>query len=264
MQVKQVNMTPKMAADLLKRNTRNRPPNRRHVKHLARLMKEGKWMENGDTICINGKHLVDGQHRLEAICESGKAIKCIVVSDLPSDAFLTKDTGARRGGGTMLQISGYSHAKSLASAVMYVDSYIRTQSFANSGADTRISPAESVAFVKKHPGIQHSVARPTEQFRLMPRSIVGALHYLFQQRDPDAADKFIDDLITGSGVLMSDPVHLLRERLISNLGNVAKLPRTTIAALAIKAWNARRNGEEMKQLKYVSTGDKPETFPKIV
>ena len=69
-------VTPEYARELLNHNTNNyRPVNRDSVSKLARSMKDGLWQENGESVVLNEDGiLVDGQHRLHAVIESGASV----------------------------------------------------------------------------------------------------------------------------------------------------------------------------------------------
>lgn len=265
MQVRQVTITPDVAVAMLKGNTKNRPLRMSHVKHLARLMSEGKWLENGDTICVNGTVLIDGQHRLEAIKMSGVSLKCIVVSDLSSQAFTTKDTGSRRGAGDMFYVAGRTDVNNLASATLYVHNYLKYGTMSKSTANAKkLSPAEVLAFESKHQGIRNAMHGVSNKSRLAPYALLAAMFYLFSQKDMDAAATFMKGLTTGDGIKRGDPVYFLRERLIRNATSTAKLNTLTIAAFIVKAWNATRTATPLAAFKYTSSKEYSEKFPQIV
>src|SRR5438445_4363513 len=80
-------ITPDDARRMLEFNKHNRPLNDQHVRRIANQNKEGKWKFNGDTIKISeGNDILDGQHRLWAIFESGNPVETIVVRHINRDA----------------------------------------------------------------------------------------------------------------------------------------------------------------------------------
>lgn len=87
MKVELRKITPADAAEMLKGNKSNQQPMPDHVKRLANHMKSGKWIVNGDTIQMNGSRLLDGQHRLLAIIESGCTIETLVAEEVENNAF---------------------------------------------------------------------------------------------------------------------------------------------------------------------------------
>lgn len=92
-------VTPNMANEILvmrnSENYRNLKPNAKRL--YVKEMKEGRWMFNGDTIRFdwNG-NLIDGQHRLEAIKETGLPQDCIIVEGLNPECAQTIDIGHKR------------------------------------------------------------------------------------------------------------------------------------------------------------------------
>ncbi len=118
-------ITPEWAQKTLsEKNSGNRAMNRQHVELLAREMKLGRWKVNGDTICLNGSRLIDGQHRLAAVVASGVTIDSFVIEGIPCDVFDTKDIGKRRSGGDTLGVRGEKNAYRLAAALVMIDKYM--------------------------------------------------------------------------------------------------------------------------------------------
>ena len=94
MQARIETITPEKASGYLKKNKNNRAVSAPLVSRMAREMREGLWAENGETIVFNGDgRLLDGQHRLMAVVESGETIRSLVVTRVPATAFQTIDTG---------------------------------------------------------------------------------------------------------------------------------------------------------------------------
>ena len=77
-------ITPEDAKQLLERNNNNRKLSRDIVRKYAKSMSDGKWEPNADMIAFNEEGcLVNGQHRLFAIVESGKSIDCFIGCNIP-------------------------------------------------------------------------------------------------------------------------------------------------------------------------------------
>lgn len=90
-------VTPEIATEWLKKNVGNRPLNLAMVKRLSRALAAGEYVftHQGVAFDTNGM-LIDGQHRLHAITESGVAIDLVVTRGLATKAREKIDTGARR------------------------------------------------------------------------------------------------------------------------------------------------------------------------
>ncbi|NCC66460.1 MAG: hypothetical protein EOM15_17640 [Spirochaetia bacterium] len=73
-------ITPEMATRMLSGNKDNRAINKSRVTLYAKAMKEGRWVENGQTIIISTDgFLIDGQHRLTALVAAGVTLEMLVV-----------------------------------------------------------------------------------------------------------------------------------------------------------------------------------------
>lgn len=114
-----VNVTPTMAAKWKETTCDvNRKLSKVFAKKYAQDMAEGKWRENGVPIIFgkNGK-LLDGQHRLEALCISGKTIRFMVVRGVDEKARHTLDNGKRRNSYDQLLVAGLKASRDAAQAL---------------------------------------------------------------------------------------------------------------------------------------------------
>lgn len=259
MRVYKSTITPADAERMLKLNIGNRPFNKNHVSVLAREMALGRWKLNGDTICLNDSRLIDGQHRLMAVVESGCTIESLIVENLDYSVFDTKDVGRRRSGSDILSIRGEVETAKLAATLIVIDRYMTNRMTRT----VRYTNTDIEDLLLKYPEARASVRKARETKRLIPNSVLCACHFLFAQKDEEAADKFVDDLIGGHNLMEGDPVYFLRERLMSNALSKAKLQKEYIMALVVKAWNHRRSGKRIRQLRYRQEGDKTESFPVV-
>ncbi len=111
-------ITKRKAVEMLKRNEGNRPIRRSRVTKLAEAMRRGEWKFNGESIKVNcDGRIADGQHRLEAVVESGVTIDTLVVRGLPADCFDTMDQGASRTISDVLARNGEMYYAILATAI---------------------------------------------------------------------------------------------------------------------------------------------------
>lgn len=91
-------VTPEQAKEWLSRNTHNRKIDQRHVKRLVADLVAGRWKFNPDPLSFSpGGMVLNGQHRLTAIVESGIAAQVAVCFDVPDDSMSVMDQGKPRG-----------------------------------------------------------------------------------------------------------------------------------------------------------------------
>jgi hypothetical protein len=253
-------ITPEFAQKILtEKNLKNRALSRYHVEFLAKEMREGNWKVNGDTICLNGSLLIDGQHRLAAVVMSGVTIQSWVIEGMPSDVFDTKDIGKRRSAGDTLSVQGHKNATRLAAALILTDRYMTGR------ADVSVaySNTEVQMLFQKYPDISEYILTFFKGAQILPLSVVDTCNYLFSKKDTALAQEFIEKVVKGTGLEQGTPWYLLRERLMKNTLSKAKLSRPYLFALCIKAWNHTRKGELPRFLRWRDEGSAAEIFPLI-
>lgn len=244
-------ITPEIAGDWLARNTRNRRMKDAWVKELAAMITAEDWVLNGESIIIaEDGTLVDGQHRLAAIVMADKPIESMVVTGAPADGYETVDVGKRRGFADKLYVDReYNYA--MLSAVTRWQWQFDNEIMHRSPGSLHPSHAQLARTLERHPELRAAVTREAEiggVFRWMPGSLATFLYHKFSEEDEDAALQFFSSVAMGTGLRENDPRLALRERLIANRSNAAKLNHSHIAALTIKAWNAYRAGDDLKVL----------------
>ncbi|HET7443131.1 MAG TPA: hypothetical protein VFJ57_00585 [Solirubrobacterales bacterium] len=255
-------LTPEMARALLAMNAHNRNMRPARVSQLADALKRGEWVLNGETIKLaEDGTLIDGQHRLQAVVDSGIAIESLVMRDLPMEVQDTVDTGRRRRLADILAIEGEKDSHALGAALSMLYRFREGLGIDYSHA-TAPSPQQALELLDKEPGIRDSVrkARSVTKHVRGPIGIFSALHYLFMEVDPEAATDFFDRLADGVNLAEDDPVLHLRNQLLrpKKERTFGHSPRT-LAALMIKAFNHKRAGRSVELLAFKKT----EVFPVI-
>ena len=90
--------TPQKADEWLqKRNTRNRAVRKSHVTFLAGVMRRGEFALTPECMMVSpGGRLLNGQHRLYAVIESGATVQFLVFWDVEEALYEKIDQGTRR------------------------------------------------------------------------------------------------------------------------------------------------------------------------
>lgn len=260
-------VTPEMAEAILRGNERNRHVKQNKVEEYKGALARGEWMYNGDTIRVTttGK-LIDGQHRLIAISESGIPARClmaIIEDDVSFQTQATIDTGARRSFGDALQIEGMPYATTVAGATAVIWGYELDGVPVAGGRSVTPTIQQKYEVLSRHEGI-HTSAPVGRRSTLVPASQAAALHYLFSTADSNDADEFFRLLKTGDGLSVSDPIYTLRERLTRESSrDTTQFSGRVMAAFVIIAWNYWRRGVELQRLQYRPGGARPDRFPRI-
>jgi hypothetical protein len=96
-------VTPELAGIWLSKNTRNRNYKRSNLTYIKHMMVNDLFISlNGESIILaEDGTLLDGQHRLKSLVETGKTYDFVVVENVDKNAFTTIDVGVRRSNGDM-------------------------------------------------------------------------------------------------------------------------------------------------------------------
>jgi hypothetical protein len=253
-------ISPDRARLYLERNTKNRRLNRRHAERFRDAMRYGDWWMNGETIIFSSAgSLLNGQHRLWAIVDSGVSIDAMVVRGIDEEAFKTIDGVRSRRASDILQMDGEKSATEVAAAVQALLMFVDSGGVVGSGSTNRARKATAAMcdrVLSVHPGLRDSVFQ-MKRNSLFKNQYAHLLHYLFSTVNRPLADCFADVLADGSSD-MGRPYVLFRESLVRT--PMRSDLRRSYCAKAIKAFNAEQLGERPKMLK---VGDK-EDFPAII
>lgn len=262
--VQTMNISPIMASVMLDRNTGNRTLSTTRVERYAADMKSKRWKLTGEPIIFSDAGILnDGQTRLAASVRADVSFTSDVRFGIARDAFDVTGCGAKRTLADVFSIKKEENPTRLAGALNWMNGYERGFS------SPKLSHVDGMQMLEKHPEIRKSVipgAHLYAKTKFMEPSLAIFLHYIFALQDLDKADAFFEFLTEGVGATgKRDPRHVIRERLISNKGDKAKLPPIEIAAIMIKAWNSYRKDNEVNHLRWMTkpmNGASPEAFPR--
>ncbi|WGY04333.1 hypothetical protein QI633_11305 [Nocardioides sp. QY071] len=257
-----VEVTPQLAETWLSRNTNNRNVRRSVIDAYARDIAAGRWRLNGETIKFGPSGvLLDGQHRLGAVVQADTSVPMVVVRNLSDDVMSTVDTGAKRSYADALKLAGEENTTTLAAVVRRAVMWERGMR-TNTGA-IKPTALEMDDFLDRTPEIRASAdlaSRLASRERL-PASVIGLCHFLFSKIDPDAATTFFLRVADGDGIPATDPIAVLRNRVIKLRVSGGRINETEGLALTIRAWNAHRAGETRTKLQMPKGGLTNENFP---
>lgn len=261
-QYKVMAVTPKLAEKWLGQNTHNRNLRENAVDAYARDMKAGNWAENGEAIKFaKDGTLLDGQHRLWAITQAGVTIQLLVVTGLEWGTQETMDDGRKRTLADALNLRKEPNAVQLAAitrrALMW------TQGIYKNAGNRPPTNTECLQFFEAHPELSAStsVSVSLRKAVALPSSIVGLTHWVFTGLDAEDADWFFERLGSGANLPQYHPILTLRKKSREVSDSPGRVPEDMLLAFVIKAWNAYRDGEEVRLLRFRPGGAQPEKFP---
>lgn len=257
-----VKVDPPLAIKWLECNTENRKIDQRRVVRYADMMRAKMWKLNGEAIIFskNGR-LLNGQHRLWAVIESGESVDFLVVRGVEDDCFDSLDNPKLRNGSTVLSLAGKKNTSSLSAALVWKWKYDSGQINSLAAGPT---PAEIRRLADENPDFEAAAAyvgSSKKLRKLCAPSVIVFCRAVFSRQSETRADMFFEGLETGTNLSEDSPIYCLRERLVNNSGSVSKLPAVHLLALFIKGWNWYCEGRKCRQLKWgVQAG---EQFPRF-
>ena len=265
-------ITPEIAKSWLKRNDKNRTFSRDSARALSSEMTRGFWKANGESIVFDrGGVLIDGQHRLQAVLNSGHEYLCAVVTGVESEVRPTVDTGKKRSAGNNLQMAQEVNAAVLAATLMLWKGYdardVRAMTHPSQAApEARASIPRIMEYLQEWPGIREAVSatlplRAAGKGRaLVPSSEVALVWFAIVESGAtkERAAEFLGSVLSGYNLAEDNPIIGLRRRLIDNIGPGQRFDKRERLALVFKTWLLWSTGQTRRVIRWES--DQPFPF----
>jgi|GEM_PF-2286555 len=235
-----ITVTPEMALDWLTSNEANRPLRSYKVNDYIRDIEAGHWYHSNDGICLSTDGtLLNGQHRLTAILESGLPAVLLVIRDMPLEAMIAMDRGTGRTTADLLGFRGHKNNHSLGAVVKLIIIVESGRIY----SDTRLQRAtdsEVEEFLAVNPLVEHIVSYVSSikaHIDCSP-SVLGLVYWLIQQANGTSlAEFYLDQLATRENEPSGSAVLAVDSRLRSIRRDHARYPRRDLIHLLIRGWN---------------------------
>ncbi|MCC2654036.1 MAG: hypothetical protein K0Q60_4202 [Microvirga sp.] len=245
-------ITPELAREILEWASTQRPLRPRAVKRLMRDLKKGEFAltHQGLAFDENGV-LLDGQHRLQAIVQSGEAVELFCCFNVPRASFRKIDRNERRSVAddfVQLGIAGDRRtALTMSAAARIIDTFDAGNNPA--AEDYQASTEEIEETVYAHPLLEETVRwvlthRSTVN---IPPAPFAAFLTLFREVDNTTAMGFAERFVGGDKEYPEDPAFLLFSGQIHS-DSKRKVGRSGFMFRIVRAWNQLRSGERRSKL----------------
>lgn len=257
-------ITPQIASRMLEGNTKNRRTSKTRLETYARDMKNKKWRMTGDPIKFNGTKLIDGQHRLLACIIANTSFKTAVAYGISDTAHAAIDTGYTRTLAHELGWMGEKDSACLAAVLNLLWQYEQ-----GSTGFLVASRADMLSILRTHPEIRDSMEATKSARRKAPGvhrpSLVAVHHLMSREHGSEIADRYLEELLDGTGYEDGDPCLVLRNY-AANTSNSRMVRPGPIEwfAIQIKAANYWLLGRPLKNLRWRRVGKGKETFPQLI
>lgn len=245
-------ITPKIAQQMLQKNTDNIPPNIAKARLYASVMIKGDWLLNGDTIRFDKDGvLLDGQNRLIACIDADISFKTAIVVGLDSGVFNTIDQGRVRSKANLLarlysdeitkpQSTALSSA--IPKIIFHDAGYAVSTAKSGSGKKLSIPSVDEIDnWIKENPTI---IADCLYVFDKLPtKALISkseALFFLFigKKLDEKFALQFFNKTFVGNNIEEGETIGLLRNLILTVKSKQTRMSPAALHNCIIKIWNS--------------------------
>lgn len=250
-----VDVTPELAEFWLTQNQSNRNIRRDIWKAYARDMAAGAWKLTAEPVKISpaGK-LLDGQHRLHAIVNSGATVQMFVAYDVPEDAQAAMDSGSKRTASDALALRGDSQTSLVAATARIA---LGVAYSPDSIGRYTATHAEIMAWVDDHPDVFDAAAfisNINSRVKGCRPSMATYALLMLSQIDRDQAYAFWSAVADQVGDYPGDPVVALARRFSEAYREREQLSYSAQLSMIYRAWNNRRGSKPMRIMRVNSPG----------
>jgi len=267
-EIKTMNIGPDQAKALLSTNIKNRDLSQSFVNRYAADMLNHNWSDDVSMIRVDEEgNLQDGQHRLEAVVQSGTTQSFVVAENCPVDDFKKLDLGRGRTSRDALTVLGYKRPRIMSGAIRLVslwnrgkltESTVKYQTESGTpNVNSHLSKADTInqaiEYAKKHPMVNpliESACGFQKSFRIVPASVFGA--FLFKANElgdttTDFAKEFLAEFVDCNGK-PGTATHSLFTKLVQQSKQNINYGLPNRLALFVVAWNAWIKGKPRIQI----------------
>lgn len=252
---KRILVTPSLAEDMLKLNTKNRAISQPTVNRYVSDITNGRWLEDtGELIKVSKTgQILDGQHRLMAVSKSGESVWFHIAYGLDDSVFSVLDTGKLRNASDTFRVAGVLQSNSIPS-ILSTFNTLEDGRFGNSQKDQKRNNAELLEQYSENPNFWYEVSTSAHSWytlfaKILSPSQIGGTYAHLHGKNSELANEFMAQLCTGKAIT-NEVISLLRNKLIIDKTSNRKLSPSFKLALIIKSWNYFVKGSTVKVLRY--------------
>lgn len=244
-------ISPQVAHKFLESMVDNRPVKKRVVDGMVRAMKAGDFPFCADAVRFDDSgQLIDGEHRMRAIIESGTTHTMLVVYGLDPKSRMYMDQGVTRRPADQITLGLKRKNASKLAAVANI--LIRWEAAAHLTTNLKPTPNEVYRYVEENVGLlELAVHHQNELVRGIGygTAACAAVFVRAYAVDPIFTVRFFEGLTDGVDLVPTQPLHTLRQALITRPRKEHWQPLDTMYAM-VRMFNAERRDETMAKLQF--------------
>lgn len=253
-EVKTLEITPEMAAEMLSRNVGNRPINKNTVSSYADFILNDEWQLTPEGISFNQyNELINGQHRLSAIVKANKSVMMMVFYNVPQENFKVIDTGKSRTGRDVFAIEGIKNAAVVSAGLKKYYIYSNSNEIHANKYNKKVSNTVLLDLYYANANLIDEVVKVCKAYYLKAAfysqsDLIGIILYLNYDKGYSLSEiqGFFNQLIHGR-FINSNCITKLRDRLVQS-GQLASKRLYPFEKLILlkKVWNAYFGKSDLK------------------
>ena len=244
-------ITPEYAQKILEyKNSNNRTFRKTNLNKLVQTINSNEWKVTNQGIAFDCHgNLLDGQHRLMAIVQTGRTIKMIVARNMAPKIFNVIDTGAVRRANDILYIGGCtSNSKTIAAAIKI---YLHYQKYPTGswGRGGKSSHNEIFDCFKENESswnnINIFISTSYRKFAFFNRGVGIAFYKLLLDKgySTEIIESFFTKFSQGSNLDIDDPMLSFRNQLMQKaFRNRGSSTQRFLLNCFIRLFNMNLNG----------------------
>lgn len=261
-----VSVDPTTAKRWLARNGANRRVRARQVAKFAADMTEGRWALTGAPVqfATDGR-LLDGQHRLHAIVQSGATVDLFVVRGLDPRAQAFMDVGAKRTLADQLLLGGHRNHTILAAGARLAFAWLSGRLHEPRAA---LSEAEIREFIDDNPTLtvaaELAAKLRSAGLDVHQSSLCAAIWILLEEHHTQGdVREFFTSIAENRTNGVGDPRNALLQRIASSRRQHERIDSAVVLGLLIRTYNAHYRGTSLRKLQVHRDGE-PIDIPAVV
>lgn len=264
MKVKVTKVTPEIAEQWLRNNKVNRKLRKSRVNAYARDMSSGSWRDAESMIMLDGNgQLLNGQHRLSAIIQSGATVEFVVAEGASSESMEVMDSGAARTTRDTFQLRGYQNVTLLSSTSKLAFEYangLLTSRLSDGTKGRAPTRSELVQFIEDHPGLHVTAEEMTpftkgnNRFDAILPAAVGAAHWIISQNnDHKLATFYFEQISSPVDEPEDSAIHAINSKFRSIKNRREKVTPSTQLLILLRGWNLYAVDSRTKTIRITPT-----------
>lgn len=249
-------VTPQVAAAWLQFNRpENRRMSQRAVSGLVSTMLAGDYLLTHQPIAFDSLgRLIDGQHRLAAVVQSGVTVQMWVITGADPETFGVVDTGLARRPTQFLRVKHSSNIHGALGMIRFAEACQANDGLVPDSFQFVMEVKPCLDILSDWPEVEDYAQASDRIFRacrLPPAPLLAVLAQAARGKYPEKVGTFAARLRDGAELASTSPILALRRRGMEHRGGMrAFKDRVAMYGVMVKAWNAHARDSGISCLKF--------------